>query len=271
MAVSMALPSSVRARVAELEALVDQREVGDDRAQGGERDGGPVGVARRPQVVAIDAAGAVGAQPVDRGAARRLDRGEPDAPRRQQPRAWRRGSARTAGRRAGRGPAGSTRAPPPRARSAGRGRRRRPRSPPTPRARARSAYAACGWSRRASRSTPLARAATPVTPRAIASCRGRTPVVVQPIDDRRVVLDALHQALERLRGRGDRRLDRARQLGRRGRGGLRRASASSAQEAVARELLVDLLQRLLHPRARPRCRSGSWLRRAMLPMSPTWL
>src|SRR5512142_1320342 len=62
-AVSMAASrrgSSVGAGVAELEALVDQREVRDDRATGGERDRGPVRVARRPQVVAVHAPRGVG-------------------------------------------------------------------------------------------------------------------------------------------------------------------------------------------------------------------
>src|SRR5512144_841394 len=75
--------SSVGAGVAQLEALVDEREVRDDRAQGGEGDGGPVGVARRPEVVASDAAGGVGPQPVDRLAPGRLGGGQADAPGRE--------------------------------------------------------------------------------------------------------------------------------------------------------------------------------------------
>src|SRR5512138_150051 len=88
MAVSMVeVPRSpVRARVAELEALVDEGEVRDDGALRRERDGGPVREARRAQVVAVDAAGGVAAEPVDGGAARRLHRRDADLPGRQGPR-----------------------------------------------------------------------------------------------------------------------------------------------------------------------------------------
>src|SRR5258708_33672194 len=65
--------SAIRARVAELEALVDQREVRDDRRLGGQGYGGPTVVARRPEVVSLHAAAGIGAKPMDRFASRRFD------------------------------------------------------------------------------------------------------------------------------------------------------------------------------------------------------
>src|SRR6266851_4827311 len=78
--------SAIRARVAELEALVDEREVGDDRRLGGQGHGGPVVVARRPKVVSFHAPDRIGAKPVDRLASRRLDGRDPDSSTRQRPR-----------------------------------------------------------------------------------------------------------------------------------------------------------------------------------------
>src|SRR6266851_4060971 len=76
--------SAIRARVAELETLVDEREVRDDRRLGGQGHGGPVVVARRTQVVSLHAPVGIGAKPVDRLASRRLDGRDPDPSARQR-------------------------------------------------------------------------------------------------------------------------------------------------------------------------------------------
>src|SRR5215471_1035470 len=75
--------SAVRARVAELEALIDKREVWDNRRLGGESHGRPVVVARRAEVVSLDAPAGIGAKPVYRRASRRLDGRDPDPSARQ--------------------------------------------------------------------------------------------------------------------------------------------------------------------------------------------
>jgi len=86
------------------------------------------------------------------------------------------------------------------------------------------------------------------------------PGPVQPVDNRRIVLDALHQAHERLAGRGQGGLERAGQVnGEVGPGSARRHQA--AQEAMARQALVELLYRPPSCARRPRCRSGSSPRR----------
>src|SRR5260370_21067053 len=76
--------SAIRARVAELEALIDEREVRDNRRLGGEGHGGPVVVARRAEVVSLNVPAGIGAKPVDRRAARRLDGRDPDPSARQR-------------------------------------------------------------------------------------------------------------------------------------------------------------------------------------------
>src|SRR5260370_42378584 len=65
--------SAIRARVAELEALVDQREVRDDRRLGGQGYGGPTVGARRPEGGSLHAAAGIGARPVDRFPPRPVD------------------------------------------------------------------------------------------------------------------------------------------------------------------------------------------------------
>src|SRR6516165_7488497 len=75
--------SAVRARVAKLEALIDEREVWDDRRLGGKRHGRPVMVARRAEVVSLNAPADIGAKPVYRRTSRRLDGRDPDPSARQ--------------------------------------------------------------------------------------------------------------------------------------------------------------------------------------------
>ena len=238
----------------------------------GERDGGPVGVARRAEVVAVDPPGAVGAQPVDGGTPGRLDGGEPDAPRRQRLGHGGRERPGSAGReRSCRTRRASTPAPP------GPHQRNRAWTSPSSSVATRlaeppvSPKAAWGWSRRASRSTPLARAATPVTPRSIGGLPGehaRCRRSRSSTDG--FALDLLDQVGRALGRRLDGRVDRRARVGRKV--ALHPAGNDEvAQEAVARHPLVEPLQRLLDARARRRCRSGSWRPAQMLPMSPTWL
>src|SRR5450759_5283171 len=135
--------SAIRARVAELEALVDEREVWDDRRLRGQNHSGPVVIARRPEVVSLHPPACIGAKPVHRLASRRLYGRDPDP---------------SAGQRLREGDPQRPRQEPPdeavtTCRSGGSG----------------PANAPWGCSRRASRSTPLARAATPATARSSAA------------------------------------------------------------------------------------------------------
>src|ERR1019366_7775895 len=76
--------SAIRARVAELEALVDERKVRDDRRLGAQGYSGPVVVARRPEMVSLHSPARISAKPVDRLASRRLDGRDPDPSARQR-------------------------------------------------------------------------------------------------------------------------------------------------------------------------------------------
>src|ERR1035437_7292084 len=76
--------SAIRARVAELKAFVDKREVRDNRRLGGQGNRGPVVVARRPEVVSLHAPSGISAKPMVRLTHRRLDGPDSDPPPRQQ-------------------------------------------------------------------------------------------------------------------------------------------------------------------------------------------
>src|ERR1035441_2407303 len=76
--------SAIRARVAKLEALVDEREVRDNRRLSGQGHRGPVVIARRPEGVSLHAPAGIGAKPVDRLTSRRLDGRDPDPSARQR-------------------------------------------------------------------------------------------------------------------------------------------------------------------------------------------
>src|SRR5436309_14760277 len=167
--------SAVRARVAELEALVHQRKIRDDRRLGGEGHGGPVVVAGRPEVVSLHAPVDGGPEPVNCLAPRRLDGREPDPSARQplgdaDPKSSRLepsdelfdepdrlANFQRAHRHARVGVAVLD------GRDAQVGRRGARNAP-------------WGWARRASRFTPLARAPTPTTARSSAAWWWRTPV-----------------------------------------------------------------------------------------------
>src|ERR1039458_5374477 len=76
--------SAIRARVAELKAFVDKREVRDNRRLSGQGNRGPVVVARRPEVVSLHAPSGIGAKPMDRLTTRRLDGRDSDPSTRQR-------------------------------------------------------------------------------------------------------------------------------------------------------------------------------------------
>ena len=171
--------SAIRAGVAELEALVDQREVGQQVVRGGVRDCRPVGVGAGAEVEPLDAV-AVALDDAGRCATRALDAADPD-----RLRPARRGAPPPGGSVGRAGARGRRMSAAARARAARRapGRRRRPAWDDA--ARSRRTRAAGLWPRTSSAS-PAARAAGPTAPSRSASAASTIADVGQPVLERGV-------------------------------------------------------------------------------------